>query len=310
MLRSPLLLLSLVLSASACFEAREDTSLVVDLRVLGLSVDPPELMAQSCGALSAEATPEDLLALRAFLAPVTFRALIADAAGNDREIAYELLACASREDLTCAHPDEHVLIASGLTRAGELTLPALVPGALTTESGPLLLQVQRNDPLGGLRGLRLPLVLHVTTAEEEIYARKDLLFSCKLFPEARANLQPTLEDVRINGQPASALEVRGYEPVILLPAELSTKQEKYFELSLDGVAREHTEQWHLSWFTNAGSIKGSGEAGSDPAATDQSFGATWTPPPDGKTRDVIIWGVVRDGRGGIAWTRRELHHVP
>jgi hypothetical protein len=64
----------------------------------------------------------------------------------------------------------------------------------------------------------------------------------------------------------------------------------------------------FSWFADAGSFRRDVTRQFDPRdPSPDNVGpkAVWREPP-AKTERATIWAVVRDGRGGITWGRREV----
>ena len=69
-MRRALFVLSMVLG-SACVPPTDDPSQVLDLRVLGVNFEPPELMAANCDALlKNDGGPVDITAFLAYAQPV------------------------------------------------------------------------------------------------------------------------------------------------------------------------------------------------------------------------------------------------
>jgi hypothetical protein len=300
----PLLVCVLAL-ATACTQDMPSPTTVEDLRVLGLSLERPELMAPTC-----EATPEAALALAS---EVTFRALLVDPKGEGRPIQYELMACADVQDLQCATAGERVLLGAGTTTAGELTL-VLRPAVTFLEDNTLLLQrVRERDPYQGLGGVRLPLVLHVTAGEEEIHAQKLMVFNCPLVPGMKENQTPHLPGLRLEGEPWHEEVVpvlRGEGPFTVEPEDFRALQEEYVVPSLKLEPVTLVESWEISWHTTLGRM-GPGETGG--ATIDGSeprHRVEWRPPRDAAEQEVTFWAVVRDGRGGQSWLSRRVRWEP
>src|SRR5262249_60731111 len=107
------------------------------LRVLGISLESPELMAADCSAAAS--------ALE-FAAPVVFTALIADPRGDGRQLSFELLACASpADDRTCSVEADRGRLAQVTTGAGELTLTGRPGLPLLSDATPLRQRVGEQD---------------------------------------------------------------------------------------------------------------------------------------------------------------------
>ncbi|MFN0062108.1 MAG: hypothetical protein ACKVPX_06305 [Myxococcaceae bacterium] len=300
----------LFLTAAACVGAEDDPSTVRDLRVLGVSLNPPELMAPSCeGGVDA--------ALAVAGSPVAWRALVVDPAGEGRNLDWELLACANAGDRVCAGGDDagdRVVIASGSQPAGEWQLP-LVPGTLVLQNGQsILLRVFSADAFGGLGGLRVPLVLRVRGGDEQVFAQKLMVYSCKAYPESEQNLLPMLPGVRAAGNQwpeGVPMPLSGAGPFPMEPEPFDALEESYVVPSLSLAPVFLQESWKVAWHTTLGTVSPSQTGGTDLAGEESRAQVEWLPPAavEGQT-DVTFWLVVRDGRGGLTWTTRQVRYTP
>ena len=299
----------LAFAATACVGPEDNPTRVHDLRVLGVQLEPPELMAPTC-----EFTPQ---ALAFFAAPVRYTALIADPAGEGRSLHFELFACASPSDRDCSQEDR-VLVTSGDIAP---TLPdtwlehslVLSPGLLQLpDHSPLLLRVLELDPYHGLGGIRLPLVLHLSAGTEEIWASKLMVFSCAYFPESRQNVNPVIPGVRLNGVPWGEGEVPllAGGPFEVTPEDFSEREEPYVVPALDLSKVELVESWRLSWYADLGTFSPGNTGGVDPGGEEGRHRTEWSPPRQADEQDVHFWFVARDGRGGMTWLSRTGHYRP
>ncbi len=301
LLRSCLLLALL----SGCTEPTDHPSRVHDFRVLGMSTESPELMAPAC-----EATLEAALVLAS---EVTFRALMVDPREAERSIRYELYACSAVTTALCDPEEERVLLAEGTVPQGELEL-RIRPGATLLPDGtPLLQRVQERDPYRGLGGARMPLVLHVTAGEDEVWASKLMVFNCPLVPGMKQNQQPVLPGVRLQGQPWHEEVVpvlRGAGPFEVTPEGLEALQEDYVVPSfrLEPVALK--ESWEISWHATLGQFSPGETGGTEITGETERQRTEWQPPADGTEQEVTFWAVVRDGRGGQSWLKRRARWIP
>jgi hypothetical protein len=294
----------------ACSLPYEDPSLVVDLRVLGIQMEPPELMAPACPT-EVGTIPQELFL--AFARPVTMTALLVDPQGAGRDIAWELFACSTVGDRTCERDTETVHVASGRTPAGVLSF-TFRPGTLLLEDGtPLLLKVLERDDFRGLGGLRLPLVLHVGAEGEEVFAQKLMIFSCPYFPDMRPNVTPALPGLVMQeaGWPEDPpLQLSGRGPFRVHPEDFDALEEAYVVPSFDLSRVNLEESWKLSWYTDYGTFSSNQTGGTDLAGREGRHNVEWRLPEGARERDVTYWVVVRDGRGGLSWTIRKAHWAP
>lgn len=302
-------LLALSLCA-ACVGPEDTPSNVKDLRVLGIRMDPPELFADACPT-----GPSDIAVLGATLArPVRFTALIPDPAGDGRELDYTLWACASQSDDTCRQ--ERVELARGVTRGGELVINLFPgPGAAQLPDRTFLAQrVLELDTYRGLGGLRMPLVLWVRGSNgEQIYAQKLLVYGCPFFPEMKANVQPELPGVLLQGEPWEAGVPRtlsGPGPFRVEAPDLSALQEPYIVPSFELSPVSLQEAWKLAWHASLGSFSPNQTGGADFGGGEGRHRTEWRPPREAQAQEVRFWVVARDGRGGLSWVTRTVNYTP
>ena len=290
-----------------CVAPADVPSNVKDLRVLGVQLEPPEVMAPVC--------TQDLLALAAAYAQrIHYTALIADPAGEGRAIEAELLACASTADRVCdTQGERYVLQPLSEVPPGDLFLD-LDPVANTGfPDNPLLEKVIEKDPYRGLGGVRVPLVLHLRAGDEEIYAQKLMIYSCRFSPDQTQNANPSLPGVRISGAAwgvADTPMLEGPGPFAVEPDPFDQLQEAYVVPSFQLQPVELVESWKIAWYADYGQFAPEETGGTDLGGTSSRYRAQWSPPGGAVERDVKFWMVVRDGRGGTSWLVRTAHYRP
>jgi hypothetical protein len=297
--------LLLTLGAVACVDPEDQPSKVHVFRVLGISTEKPELYASSC-----EQTPE---AFDQLAEEITYRALLVDPAGEGRSIRYELWACADTDDTTCSDAASRAKLAEGTTTAGELVLP-IRPGAVRVGEDRLLLErVLEEDPYKGLGGIRMPLVLHVTAGDEEVYAQKLMVFWCPLVEGMKENVQPVLPGLRVDDAPweeGTPLELSGPGPFLMTSEDVSALEETYVVPGLRLNAITLKEAWEISWHTTLGEFSPQVTGGSDFGGQQGRHRTEWEPAEGATAQDVTFWAVVRDGRGGSSWLMRRARWSP
>lgn len=325
--------LAALLLLVGCIGSQDDPSQVHDLRVLGVQMDPPEIMLMppkgvSCfglfGAL-AEAfsgggdggTPMIPPAVFAYLQPVKMTWLIEDPDGGGRDINYEIRACASVSDLTCNGDAGYVQLASGTTQPGELHYSnVLATQSPTDGGGPLLLNVLNNDTYKGLGGIRVPVVIHVQAGEEEIFAQKLMVYSCQIFPDMKPNVQPKLPGITIRGEEwkeGVTKLIKGSDgPPRIEPMDFTMAEEDYVVPSFSLTEVHLHESWKVSYAATVGRFSPSTTGGTDFSGTTDLQITDWRPGNDGgiAEQDVDFWFIVRDGRGGESWLQRQAHYIP
>jgi hypothetical protein len=298
-------LLGLLLCA-ACVGPEDTPSNVKDLRVLAMRMDPPELLAEECS------TDPAVLA-DTLVRPVRLTALIPDPAGQGRDLDYTLWACASQDDDTCR--EDRVELARGVTKGGELVID-LFPGPGTSRLGDGTFLVQRileKDLYSGLGGVRMPLVLWVRGGGEQVYAQKLMVYGCRFFPEMKANEQPQLPDLLLQGEPwveGVPRELSGPGPFEVNVPELTGREEAYVVPSFELKPVNLQEAWEVAWHTTLGSFSPDQTGGADFGGGVARHRVEWTPPRNAQAQEVRFWVVARDGRGGMSWVERTVKYTP
>lgn len=322
------LLLALV-GVVSCVGPQDDPSQVNDLRVIGASFSPPEIMAASCSGLlgaAADGGQPNLSSFISFAAPVEMRWLVLDP--QQRDISYELRACTNTFDLECNDDGGWAPLASGVMRPGELshTLPlglTAITGSVFDGGTPLISAVVANDTYKGLGGIRVPVVLHLTAGAEQTFAQKLMVYSCKLFDEQKANVQPVVAGVTFrsldwpesqDGGPTLTIRLDNAD-LLMQPTDFSALEEEYVVPSLALQPVRLKESWKFSWHTSLGRFSPVTSGGTDFSGMLSKPKSTWLPRIDGGTAglpktDVDFWIVVRDGRGGESWITRKAHFIP
>ncbi|MFZ5468488.1 MAG: hypothetical protein ACOZIN_03535 [Myxococcota bacterium] len=298
-------LLGVTLWVAGCVGPEDNPTRVHDLRVLGVSVEPPELMAPSCADTSSQARA-------VYATPVRYTALLADPAGAGRDLFYELFACAWPGDRNCSSEADRVKLVEGIATAGELSLD-IVPGALFLPDGktPLLARVLELDTYKGLGGIRMPLVLRVRAGEEEIFAQKLMVFSCRFFADMKANVTPQVPGLSLDGMGwTDVVELSGAGPFELSPDAFADRQEAYVVPSYQLEPVHLVESWKLSWHATLGSLSPGTTGGSDFGGQESRHRVEWSPGSNAGEQEVTFWTVVRDGRGGTSWLVRRAHYRP
>jgi hypothetical protein len=270
---------------------------------------------------------------------VTFQALIADPHGEGRPISYDVLACANQNDLTCSNAWESIEVAHGVVNASngvdtELSLPMtpglfLLDGGIEVDGGlepfPLLVQVLQDDPYHGLAGLLMPVVLHVVAEPvpgsdagvEEIYAQKLMAFDCAYFPDMKPQTIPVIPSLTFNdaGWPEDAgvgglLSAAGGGPFNVAVGDVSGLEETYSVIDFNLQEDHLTESWLIDYYTIDGSFSLNETGGADLGGGVGTNVSSWSPLASNGSGTVVFWFTVRNGRGGMSWTRRTLQYSP
>ena len=314
---------------AACVSGQDDPSTVKDLRVLGMSLEPPEVMLAGCDAqlllnLAQSADggvptldPKLLAQLLAAAArPLAFKTLIGDPAGGGRRLEYHLRTCVSTGDRTCGNSGEYVELSQGTTTGGELRLSILPAAQFLPDATPLMLSVLEHDTYKGLGGIRVPLVLELLSpdGQEHIFAQKLMVYSCQLFPDRQVNQTPILPGVSWAQETWTADEVKqhsGRSAVALEPLDFTSLVESYSVPSLALEEVPLVESWKINWMTTSGTMSSYSTGGTDFAGQAGRHKNSWLPDPSATAPvEVTMSFVVRDGRGGESWLTRRVHWTP
>lgn len=313
-----------------CVQPEDNPTNVHDLRVLGVNLEPSEVLMPGCDArlIAAAAAgaadggtvmlPPQLqqLLLQYAATEVQYTALIADPAGQGRSLRYRLSACANRADRDCNDEGDFVDLDTGETTGGEL-VKRMRPGAtLLNDGSPLLVEVVNFDTFKGLGGIRLPISLELSAPDtgEKVYVQKLMVYTCQFFPTMRQNVTPVLPGIKWNGESWPEGEVKqwsGKDEVPLEPEDFSALQEDYVVPSLMLQPVQLTESWKVTWTTTSGTMSSYTTGGVDVVGEASRHNSRWMPDQKAtEPTDVNFWFIVRDGRGGMTWLQRQARWTP
>jgi hypothetical protein len=322
--------------AGGCDTDFEDPSIVLDLRILGMRAEPPEIVAP---VDPADPTDIDL----ADIPPVRVCALVAEPNRN-RGAHYQMRLCPPTGGGRCTGSDEgeeEQLVVE--LAAGDVDDPdTLGPGdmcATVEANADLVVVVQqsvRADDLAGFGGIGVQVDLAVTPdggdEQDTVWGFKRVRYSPQLPEERVANLNPALDGITGARDPTGERDrdfeiplgrcgsidpflVAPGERVTMLPRETEGAREDYVLPTFEGGARSYTENLRYQWHATAGEwsrFETGGEL--DPVGNQPPLDTRWTAPDDseeiGEGLDVAMWIVQRDERGGQAWYETCARVVP
>jgi hypothetical protein len=302
-------LLALLLACTPSFQAQED---VVDLRVLGIKAEPPEALVD--GTLDSSGN-----LLVSGVEDVQITALVVDPVHPSTSAGVQPTLCLPSDGARCtvtavdlvpvAQPQQEISF-SLQHQIQQGQLPALLQ---------LLGAAVQDDKLKGRFGVKVQLMLGVDTGDPAGVqtALKTLVFSPKTSDgNPNRNHNPTatgLHVIELDGytvtqtlppglQPESAIQLKVGVQVGLRPTLGDGSIEKYDTYDLSGNLVHLTEGLSWDFYTTAG-----GDL--DRSAADEPLPGVGDPKA-GLVRfqalqagSGVLWAVVRDGRGGQAWTR-------
>lgn len=317
----------------------ETPSIVLDLRFLGVSVEPPEIVVPL--------DLEDPASVQ--IGDVEVCALVSDPA-ESRALSYAMAACAPTDTLRCDDPERVVFdLGAGTVddpeEAGEpvamcatLRSTAVALGVLLDER-----EARGSDEallawlIGNGGNLDIQVELRVRGAGEPedraLYASKRMRYALPLPAERVANQNPTLDDLQATleddaGNDAEPMSMPGgrcgdVAPLTVAPGavvrfepvESPGAREDYLVPTFDGGARMFTENLSYAWFATHGSWQREVTGGpKDFAGNQPPLSSEWTAPAQagvvGDGLDVRIWLVQRDERGGLSWRESCVHVAP
>ncbi|HXU83548.1 MAG TPA: hypothetical protein VN914_19280 [Polyangia bacterium] len=218
-------LFALVALLAGCTPDFDNETTVQDLRVLGVSAEPPEVLLDG-GPISMQPelcpTADILQALATELAmhvpptlpTMTLRPLVVDPQGGGRPVHYRAVACVSptggideqggggnmmpggvRQTIgRGACPDDAPVLGEGdvSPAPGSLSPKIEVPLPLTPN---LLVGALQQDPLGLVYGLALTAQVTVSAGDQQVVTRKRVLVTARLTPDQVPNQNPVIPAV-------------------------------------------------------------------------------------------------------------------
>lgn len=295
----------------------EDPEIVIDLRVLGMQVDPPEVVAP---VDPEEPTQIDVRDLE----DSTVCALVGDPTA-DRRLTWSMTSCPPTNSGRCDNSGApQTLLGEGALDDPELGDEAPVICARLGADGNLLAILMESfdvNDLLGFGGISAQIELRVEPegGGDPVFGTKRMRYAPQVPIDRVANQNPhiagltaTFEDETVVDMPEG--RCRDVEPVAvaagaeikLEPVESETDREDYVLPTIDGGRVELTENITYRWHSTAGAWQRHVSGGPrDPVGNEPQLFSRWTAPSDpaivGAGLDVELWLVYRDERGGGAW---------
>lgn len=329
------LITAAALLAGAC-GSFEDPLIVIDLRVLAISAEPPE-QVMPFDPQNPPDGPEDFDELG--LVDTQICSLIADP-GTSRGLSWRMEVCAPNSDLRCDEDNVDVTtyeISRGrIDDPEEAATPQMACGTLTAE--PTLLLVLEEaisfDDLSGFGGIDIMVELEVIPDDldeaDAIYAGKRIRYSPQLPPERVANNNPTIDRIEVDVDPedgvpwtlplgrcadqARPVRIAASEDLPLMPIPSQGASEDYLVPTFDGDVRMFTESPTYQWLASAGSWRRGTTGGPrDVTGLFPPLDNTYRPPANEDVPeeiDVSLWVIQRDERLGLTWYESCVTVVP
>jgi hypothetical protein len=331
---------SLVAVALACTPQFDHATTIKDMRLLAVVAEPPEILVDL--VLPPEAPPSTALEMLIPepLPSFVLEPLVVDPRAEGRLYEYRVLACGN-QPLTLDRgrdrgpgnvqdtiaqapcPAEALVVAEG-TVVG--TADGRVPLSATfTPTVPFLLEALRADPLGAVMGLPITVAFTIRAEEEQVVAIKRVIFSPRLSPEHLPNSNPRIDAVFYRNE-RSEVPVPWDEadlPQVPLGGKLRVsasraEAEPYEARGYSRTERQITvyqvakETLRYSFYATQGTFSPANVSSeplpifNDPVTDlESTYQAPRTLEP-GERREVDVFVVVRDERGGASFVRTRL----
>ncbi|HLL54496.1 MAG TPA: hypothetical protein VK447_13170 [Myxococcaceae bacterium] len=263
-------------------------------------------------------------------APVTVTALLADPAGNGREVSYRFTTCTALDpDRRCVEGSpRYRVLAEGTVTPSDT---GAEPSVTFTPDYRLLADLVRRDALDGFGGVNLPVQIEISAGDESVVGFKRVVFQFLPPPLPPRNRNPELQALDYNGtawEPDATPEFFATErpttPPLpgtgsgtdggtqtgtnrVTPRVDPTQFEEYDRPTFDGEPVHFKESWRYNFYATRGTFSPASTGGGGNATTgnDRSTSSTWNTL-EGQTTagPMTVWVVVRDGRGGESWISR------
>ncbi|WP_224244593.1 hypothetical protein [Hyalangium gracile] len=303
-----------LLALSGCTYDFERSSEVVDRRILAIQVDPPELTSgasqpDSVRARALVADPADQLAV----AEVRWWSCLLPPRSNAE--------AGEGEDQLCTDSNTIVMETSGSAAINSVSqsipLPENVAGVLAAgEDVPapqLQLQLEVSSDKGPLTAVKSVAVTAVLPEGQEPN-RNPVLKGLTLdgedwLPDTPRTLKygdcPEEDKEEVEAADESLVKVCEHD---IEPLFDESEAQFYEARGITGEQELQRERLIFYWFTDKGSWQRNltrQKDPRDPSPDNVGPKASWREPAE-KTERVSVWVVVRDGRGGTNWERREV----
>jgi hypothetical protein len=294
----------------------DDPQIVLDLRVLGSTAQPPEQVVP----FDPQDPPSDPAALG--LVDAQICSLVADP-GADRRLDWKMTVCAPTDELRCNHLERPSFeLGHGTIDDPDTTATAQPICATLPADAGLLVVIEDAvslDSLAGFGGVDVLVELQVTPADDPsatLFAGKRVRYAPLLPADRVANTNPTLTRIDILVQDrdprplplgrcavmATPLAIAPGAMLPLLPVEPDGVREDYVVPTFDGGERMFTESPTYQWLATAGSWNRGDTGGPrDASGMFPPLDSTWTAPDVTAPTDVSLWLIQRDERLGAAW---------
>ena len=295
----------------------EDPTIVLDLRVIGMTTTAPEQVVDV--PLDHPPTVDDLTRQ---MFPSLVEAEAADPA-QARSLRWSMRACLLDDNFRCDPARPQAELDSGVIddpeRSG-VEMRTFVPVDGLT---PILIDSFEQDPLHGLGGIDYAIGLQVGGVDDDpaldVLAFKQMRVSARLPASRMPNRNPELGGIQMsreNGEEIVLIErqcapeplieslvsVRPGEKVLFFPVETVDVHETYPAATIDGTFKTITESISYQWLAGAGKFQDESTGGAaDVFGNVKLVGTHWTAPSLDQLRTPVVqvWIIQRDERYGV-----------
>lgn len=303
-----------LLALTACSYDFERSSEVIDRRILAIQVDPPELaggtaLPDSVKARALVVDPANPLGA----AEVTWSACFLPALSNGND--------GDAQNKRCPDEDSTVRLPVGSTPLSAVGLTLPVPPDVVS-----LLGSGTDIP-----SAQIQMELSVSSDQGELVAVKEVAVTPVLPEGQEPNRNPVVKGLTLDGTDwlpdtprtitygdcpdEKKKEVEAKDKSLVRVCEHpieplfdESESQYYNDRGFSGETELQKERLRFAWFTDVGSWKQDVTRQYDPRdPSPDNVGpkSFWREPPE-KTERATIWVVIRDGRGGTNWERREV----
>ena len=303
------------LATAGCTPSFQSSDTILDLRVMGIRAEPPEALVD--GTLDANGH-----LVVTGLEDVRVTVLLFDPVHPDQPASVAPSVCLPSDGARCAKTAVELTPVIGAQQEVSFSLQHQIKGDQLTQLRDLLLAAVEDDKLKGAFGVKVQLMVGVDTLDPAGVqtALKTLVFSPRRTDgNPNKNHNPTaagLKVIELNNNaetgrlaPGEPLNLQLGVRVGLRPLLAVGSIEEYDTYDLQGKQVHLRES--LSWdfyTTESGDLDRSG--------ADEPLAGVGDPPA-GLVRfqaahagQGTLWAVVRDGRGGVSWTRHPWKATP
>jgi hypothetical protein len=330
-------------ATAACLPPLDNDTVVHDLRVLGMAMDPPEVQYPTHGPNSAIGVCSvDLAGDISAAQAITLEALVGDPAGNGRSLHYAFYGCPQTFTGICPDGGGYFL-GGGDGPAPELKatwpLAQMAINEFTQKCPPgsdcpatPLITTFATNPLGLCRyGIEFQVELEVDAPDgTTVFGNKLMVFTpvpddypvdggCPVGPNGGppAMVNPQLAAFTLDSTALpldSAPEVSASFSHTLRPVAPSNGPQPYCVPTFGGGWAPLTETWLFSAMTDVGQfdreqVGGAGSVVSDQPGPSTDLNFTWTFPDGGAGHQADLYEITRNGRGGVSWIVRHADVV-